>query len=63
MASANAPADGCVVFRARSIDNYFAPDIDPALRTGIAAEVAMLRDLHKCVGKRPVQGHAPAIQG
>jgi|HubBroStandDraft_3_1064219.scaffolds.fasta_scaffold393968_1 hypothetical protein len=37
--------NGRFVFRARSIDNYFAPDVDPALYTGIAAEVAVLRDL------------------
>ncbi len=30
---------------------YFTPDVDPALRTGIAAEVAMLRNLLNVAGK------------
>jgi hypothetical protein len=53
--------NGRFVFRARSIDNYFAPDVDPALYTGIAAEVAVLRDLLNA-GERPVQANAPAVQ-
>lgn len=32
----------------------FAPDVEPALHTGIAAEVAMLRDLLKSAGSAPV---------
>jgi hypothetical protein len=35
----------CLVFRARFVDNHFAPDLDPALHTGIVAKVAVLRDL------------------
>ena len=33
----------------------FAPDVDPALHTGISAEVAMLRDLLKADENLPVQ--------
>jgi hippurate hydrolase len=38
----------------------FAPDVDPALHAGIAAEVAMLRDLLKSDGSVPVSQLSPA---
>ena len=42
--------------------SLFAPDVDPALHTGIAAEVVVLRDLLNASAERSVQANAPAIQ-
>ena len=52
----------CLVFRARFVDNHFAPDLDPALHTGIVAEGSRASRSSKCIDERPVQANAPAVQ-